>query len=354
MLPPMDHELPVESPPCPVCGHEDYDVLLRDVCDRIWHKPGVFNVARCRQCQLVATRPRPTAESLSFYYEDTYSGESEDGMNHFQTESWVGRLISRYRLWVIEKVRKIDRDDRILDVGCSYGGFLRMVRTTRGASTSGIDADAGSIAAAVDPEETDYRVGFLTDADYPRESFSLVTFFESLEHHTEPVEALRTAHDLLEPGGYCVVEVPNFAGAWRHIFRSSWLPLLIPQHVFHFTPKTLRQTFKAAGFSDVVHLQTMFYPLEGVASLGIWLARLLRTPPPGSPPTWRTPFDLLVLLLLIILYVLVEIPSQALLNLFGMSGHQLAIAQRPQTSPSLNVDGTVPTSAAPAPETDSD
>ena len=214
--------------------------------------------------------------------------------------------------------------------------------------------DAGSIAAAVDQEETEYRVGFLADADYPRESFTLVTFFESLEHHTEPVEALRTAHELLKPGGHCVVEVPNFGGAWRRIFRSSWLPLLIPQHVFHFTPKTLKQTFRAAGFSEVVHLQTMFYPLEGVASLGIWLARLLRTPPPGSPPTWRTPFDLLVLLLLVILYVLVEIPSQALLNLFGMSGHQLAIAQRRQVSPALDVDDSDSTSDSPARDNDSD
>ncbi len=331
----MDENLPVESPPCPVCGSSAYTVVIKDVRDRVWHKPGQFNIARCDECDLVATRPRPTSESLGFYYEDTYSGDSEEGMRNFQTESWLGRLIAHYRLRVVEKVRRIQEHDRILDVGCSYGGFLRVVRENRSCQTSGIDADEGSIQAAVDPDVTDYRAGFLEDADYANEAFTVVTFFESLEHHTEPVRALKKAHELLEPGGLCVVEVPNYGGAWRRLFQSSWLPLLIPQHVYHFTPQTLRKAFAAAGFESVEHHQTMFYPLEGVASLGIWLARIMRTPPFGSPPSWRTPIDILVFLLLCVLYLVVEIPSQALLNVFGMSGHQLAVAKRTQASSSL-------------------
>ena len=73
----------------------------------------------------------------------------------------------------------------------------------------------------------------------------------------------------------------------------------------------------------------MFYPFEGVASLGIWLGRVLKSPPPGSPPSWRTPFDLLILLMLMVLYVLVEIPSQAIMQLLGVTGHQIMIAQKP-------------------------
>lgn len=324
----MESPVPVESPDCPVCGGDRFTTVLRGARDLIWRKPGVFRLQRCDGCGLVMTRPRPTPAALGFYYENAYSGEGQAGMRRFQTESGLGRLIQRYRLRVMSKVRRLGADDRLLDVGCSYGGFLRAARLASECAVSGIDLDAGSVAQAVDREVTDYRVGALRDADYPPAAFTVITFFESLEHHPDPVHTLARARELLAPGGLCVVEVPNFGGFWRRVFRTAWLPLLVPQHLFHFTPRTLRRALEAAGFARVEHQQTMFYPLEGVASLGLWLGRLLRTPPPGSPPSWRTPFDIALFLVLVALYVVLEIPSQALLHLVGASGHQIAIARR--------------------------
>lgn len=325
----MNAPVPLESPPCPVCAGTAYTVVLRGARDAIWRKPGTFDLARCDGCGLVATRPRPTPEALGFYYEDTYSGEAEDGMRRFQTESGLGKLINRYRLAILRKVSKLGAEDHLLDVGCSYGGFLRVARDATGCRTSGLDADEGSIAKAVDQAATDYRVGHLVDADFAAGSFTCVTFFESLEHHPEPVAALKKAFELLQPGGVCVVEVPNFGGFWRRVFRTAWLPLLIPQHLFHFSPRTLRKAMEAAGFTMVLRQQTLFYPLEGVASLGIWLGRILRSPPFGSKPTWRTPFDVLVGLVLLALFPVFELPSQLVLRLAGASGHQIIVMRRP-------------------------
>lgn len=324
----MNAPTPLVELPCPVCGGTAYTTVLRGARDWIWRKPGRFQLQRCDGCALVATRPRPADDALGFYYDDTYSGEAEEGMRRFQTESSMGRRLNRYRLGILRKVRALTSSDRLLDVGCSYGGFLREARRQSGCQTSGLDLDAGSIARAVDTDQTDYRVGLLTEAGYAPEAFTVITFLESLEHHTDPVAALRAAHAALAPGGLCLVEVPNFAGFWRKVFRTAWLPLLIPQHLFHFTPATLEAAFRAAGFSAVVHRQTLFAPLEGVASLGLWLGRILRSPPMGAKPSWRTPLDLTVFLALLVLYVVLEIPSQAVLRLFNRSGHQIAIARR--------------------------
>ena len=325
-----DPPVELQSPACPVCGGDAHQTVMRGAYDHIWRKPGVFQLQRCEGCQLVTTRPRPGPDDIGFYYEDTYSGEGTDGMRHFQTESALGRLVSWYRLSVIQKVRRLTQSDHLLDVGCSYGGFLRYARErSGGCATSGIDMDEGSIADAVDRDQTDYRTGRLVDAGFTPGTFTVVTFFESLEHHSEPVAALRTAHELLVPGGHVVVEVPNFGGFWRRVFRTAWLPLLIPQHLFHFTPKSLQRTLAAAGFTHVEHHQTMFYPLEGVASLGVWLGRILRSPPMGSPPALRNLLiDLPAFLLLLALYPVLELPSQALLRLTGHAGHQLVVARK--------------------------
>ena len=323
----MSEHVELESPPCPVCHAESFEPVLRGGRDRLWHKPGVFQLQRCGVCTLVMTRPRPTPDAMGFYYDGTYSGDTEAGMKNFQTNSKGGRMIFEYRLRVLQKVRRLTADDHLLDVGCSYGGFLRVARTAAGCRTSGIDLDAGSVADGVDPEQTDYRVGRLVEANYPTDGFTVVAFYESLEHHADPVAALTEARRILAPGGICVVEVPNFAGLWRRVFGTYWLPLLIPQHLFHFTPHSLERTFRAAGFEHIEHHQTMFFPLEGVASLGIWLARMLRTPPPGSKPSWRTPLDVAVFVALVALWFIVEVPSQAILQLLGYTGHQVTIAR---------------------------
>ncbi len=325
-------EAPTElvSPPCPVCDGLEHRTVMQGAYDHIWRKPGVFQLQSCEGCQLVTTRPRPSRDDIGFYYEDTYSGEGTDGMRHFQTESALGRLVSWYRLAVIRRVRRIGPSDHVLDVGCSYGGFLRYVRgASGGCRTSGVDMDEGSIADAVDQDQTDYRAGRIQDADFEAGAFTLVTFFESLEHHSHPVEALRTAYALLASGGHVVVEVPNYGGFWRRVFRTAWLPLLMPQHLFHFTPQSLKRTLAAAGFTQVEHHQTMFYPLEGVASFGLWLGRLLRSPPMGTPPSLRTLFiDLPAFLVLLALYPVLELPSQALLRLTGHAGHQMVVARK--------------------------
>ncbi len=322
--------IPLESPDCPLCGADSvWKTSLTGLRDWVWRKPGEFQLQRCTGCGLVATRPRPTPEALGFYYEESYSGEGEagEGIKRFQTDSWLGRLISRYRLSVLAKVQRLSPEDHLLDVGCSYGGFLRAAREQSGCAISGVDLDAGSIQQAVDPELCDYRQGELAAAGFASESFTVVSFMESLEHHPEPVAALKEASKLLKGGGLCVVEVPNYGGFWRRIFRGSWLPLLVPQHLFHFDLKSLRACMEAAGLK-VLHQQTMFYPLEGIASLGIALGRLFRVPPYGTPPSWRTPFDVALFLLLFGLYFLWEIPSQALLRVLGLAGHQLAIGRK--------------------------
>lgn len=318
-----------ETPDCALCGGSSFSPALDGVEDLVWRKPGSFTLARCAACGLVMTRPRPDPEALAWYYQDAYSGESEPAKNKREgARSPIARLLNGYRLHVVSKARPVSEADHVLDVGCSYGGFLWLARERTGCRASGVELDAGSVNEALEPEHIDYHQGTLLSAGLPEGAFTVVTFLECLEHDPTPVESLREAHRVLAPGGVVAVEVPNFEGLWRVIFGRYWLPLLIPQHLVHFTPLTLRRAMEQAGF-EVVHRQTMFFPLEGVASFALWLGKLFRVPPPGSPPSWRTPFDLGLVLLVALLYFLVEIPSQLALWAIGRTGHVMLIGRKP-------------------------
>ena len=318
----------LEVPNCPLCGQTEFKPLIQNAQDFIWKKPGTFAVARCSGCGLVMTRPRPIENDLAFFYENTYSGDDQQEMQAFQKESPIMRMISRYRLSVMEKYAPVRSVDNVLDVGCSYGGFLLTLTEARDCRGLGIDFDELAISRAVVHPNLAFKTGAVGDLDHKEHKFDWIVFWESLEHHTDPIGALKNAYSLLNPGGFLCIEVPNFNGIWRVIFGRYWLPLLMPQHLFHFTPDSLQRVAEKAGFEKRVGQHSMFYPLEGVASLGIWLGHILRTPPPGSAFSWRTPFDLCVLLLLVIAYFLIELPSQLLLTCAGRSGHQLAVFKK--------------------------
>ena len=318
--------IPTEVPDCPLCRGSTFTVLFKKARDRIWNKPGIFQVQKCNQCGLVMTRPRPTAEALQLYYQGTYTSRRKE--IRFQTDTRVGRCIPRYRMKILNEARRLSDRDHLLDVGCSTGDFLRIARLSSGCRVTGVELDRKSIERALDPEHTAYHVGTIEEVDFAGENFTVVTFFQSLEHHREPVKALTRAHFLLAPGGVCVVEVPNFGGFWRRVFRTFWMPLMVPQHLFHFDRKTIKKTFEAAGFKRILRHQVMFYPLEGVASLALWLWRVFHLPRRNQRDSlaWiAVPF---VLILLAVLFIVIELPSQALLRLLGASGHQITIAAK--------------------------
>lgn len=317
--------LTLESPPCPLCGGLAFTPVIDHARDRVTRKAGLFAVQSCKGCGLVVTRPRPTAQALATYYEGTYSGAGSGRARALQTGA-LARLASRYRLRAVQRVHPLQPGDRLLDVGCGYGGFLWETVQATGCSGAGVEQDAGCVAGALGAGRIRYHVGTLEHAPLPAASQDVVTFFESLEHHADPVAALKAAHALLRPGGTCVVEVPNFDGAWRRMFGTWWLPLLVPQHLVHFTPKTLHAAFAAAGFLAIRPARSMFYPTESTASLGLWLNEKLGRPIRGYRLRWHRPDGAVLLLALLVWWLVVELPTQAVLVLAGRTGHQLMTA----------------------------
>ena len=67
----MIDSIQMEDVPCPFgCPQNDEVVLTGH--DLLHNLPGEFTVVKCRSCGLMRTNPRPTQETISFYYPDRY------------------------------------------------------------------------------------------------------------------------------------------------------------------------------------------------------------------------------------------------------------------------------------------
>jgi SAM-dependent methyltransferase len=96
---------------------------------------------------------------------------------------------------------------RVLDIGCGAGAFLRLV-AERGAEPHGIDASEALIEFARGRlPGADLRVGEMEDLPWERDTFDLVTGFNSFFFADDMVAALREAGRVAKPAAPVVIQV---------------------------------------------------------------------------------------------------------------------------------------------------
>lgn len=96
---------------------------------------------------------------------------------------------------------------QVLDIGCGAGTFLRLV-ADRGAVPHGLDASEALLAFARDRlPDADLRQGDMEDLPWDKDSFDLVTGFNSFFFANDMVAALREAGRVAKPGAPVVIQV---------------------------------------------------------------------------------------------------------------------------------------------------
>jgi len=96
---------------------------------------------------------------------------------------------------------------RVLDIGCGVGAFLRMV-AERGGEPAGIDASESLISfARTRLPHADLRVGEMEELPWPDQTFDLVTGFNSFFFANDMIAALREAGRVARPSAPIVIQV---------------------------------------------------------------------------------------------------------------------------------------------------
>ena len=230
---------------CSVCGGPLAAATIDCVEDT--HSQERFEIRRCSTCGLGHTSPRP--DDVASYYEPTYHGG-----RHGITDAWCVRR----RLRFVAAVVRPRPGDRLLDVGCGEGSFLLAAR------------DAGWQVAGVElsprlarERGLDVRAS-LADAGDLR-PLRCATLWHSLEHLTEPVEALARVAGLVEPDGFVFVAVPDAEGWQAGAFGARWAHLDMPRHLHHFGKPSLERALRAAGLEpETWWHQELEYDLFGI------------------------------------------------------------------------------------------
>jgi SAM-dependent methyltransferase len=224
------------SPICLVCG---------EARSHLRFVQRGYPVYRCAGCGLEFVWPIPGPAELAEYYDRGYSVPLE------RYAAAGARNVAR----IADVERWCPDRGRLLEIGASYGHSLAAARE-RGWDVAGIELSPTASAHARNQLGLDVQNCDLLDAPLPAGSFDAVVMWHVLEHVRDPqVHALRIA-ELLRPGGFLGLRVPNAASFGARVAGQWWPWMCPPAHLWFFSATTLPRLLEACGF-EIVEVRTL-------------------------------------------------------------------------------------------------
>lgn len=241
---------------CHICGSSDYKIINKcRIADEDAEVPvgqECLSLVKCKACGLVFVNPQPlfSAEELERLYAKEYF--NKDYMK-FYGEEKPGALQSNepfsHRLDLIEKYKE---KGKLLDIGCATGAFLRLAKE-KGWETYGVEVSAYAAEIAGKKYNLNVFKGKLEDAGFQDSYFDAVSASDILEHINNPADFLKKIRRILKEDGILYIAVPNCASFYFRFFGlisrfNQKNYFVLPHHLYHFSPKTIRSLLGNAGF----------------------------------------------------------------------------------------------------------
>lgn len=216
---------------CFLCNQNKFDEAYRLKTKRI---------LRCRNDGLFVAHA--AASSFSNIYKEDY-------YNNPPHPSDSNRKYFLKKLSTIQQLA-INNYPRILDIGCGWGDFEEILEKEK-IPYLGIDVNKEAIKICRKKELNCKFSTIQQLAINNQQLYSAITLFQIIEHLKNPLPLLKSAKKLLKKNGVILITTPSNDSPLRKILGSRWSVYNEPSHYVFYTPKTLEQTLRLAGFNDI-------------------------------------------------------------------------------------------------------
>lgn len=140
---------------------------------------------------------------------------------------------------------------KFLDIGCAAGFFLSIIKKY-GYDPYGVEISAeGSLFAKNFFDINIIAKDLLELSDSYNNYFDFISMFHVLEHLPDPNIYLKKVNQIMKPGGFLIVEVPNIKSIDSLFFKYLIRIIQPPHHLYAFNYRNLEYILKKNGFEVV-------------------------------------------------------------------------------------------------------
>jgi SAM-dependent methyltransferase len=216
---------------CGLCGSTKNVMFLTTECQRL---------VKCKECGLIYTDS--FGKSQSYAEEDYFTRKNQ----------YVSRWNEFCAIFesLIDKIVCFKSSGKLLDVGAGVGTLL-YVAAKRGFTVQGVEVSEWASAFAREEKGLDVITGTLENTRLETEAFDVIVINHVLEHVDNPRKLLTEVHRLLKNDGLLVIGVPNIGSIMAFLLGSKWQSLRPEEHVWHFSPATLKRLARESGFTEL-------------------------------------------------------------------------------------------------------
>jgi 2-polyprenyl-3-methyl-5-hydroxy-6-metoxy-1,4-benzoquinol methylase len=219
--------------PCPICAGERNKKL---------YEIQGFPIVKCDNCGMTFVNPRISNEQLFEVYRHEYFHRHQDGYNDY--ESIADLRIQTFERWYKDIAPYCIHKKLALDIGCAAGYFLDILKKDQW-QAEGIELEHQMYALLL---QKGYDI-----SNEPLEYFTspyrydLITMFDVIEHLPELQKDFAKISSLLSPQGILAISTPNIDSFQHRLFRSRWFQLKPVEHLYYFSPSTLKSLAEVHG-----------------------------------------------------------------------------------------------------------
>jgi SAM-dependent methyltransferase len=209
---------------------------------RLFLRSGKHELVQCSHCGLIRTE-------TFLHGETSYNGDTYFTLKNQYVKNW-DLFLSMFRTLVAKIMAHQPPPGLLLDVGTGIGTLLTAARES-GYDIQGVEVSPWAAAFARNEKQLNVVSGTLAEASLMPGKYDVVVLNHVLEHVENPREMLLEAKRVLTDDGLLVVGVPNAGSLMLSLRKGRWKSLRPEEHIWHFSPATLRWLLSESGFSEV-------------------------------------------------------------------------------------------------------
>ena len=249
---------------CPICGlgksnrvHTEADFDLKKLDKFAFSSRKIpeymhYRLLVCDGCGLLYANPAPAPRKIAAAYDEAAFESTQEA--HYAARTY-GRFLPSILL-------NIPDQKGALDIGTGDGAFLEELVKKGFTGVVGAEPSRAPILAAKKEIRPLIRHGLFSAKNFKKNSLSLVTCFQTLEHVYDPSQTCREAYQILKKrGAFFAVCHNRLSLSNRLLGKKS--PIFDIEHLQLFSPESARLLFEKAGFAEV-EVKTVFnsYPIH--------------------------------------------------------------------------------------------